>query len=89
MGQPAGNPHGTVRRHDPDSVFNLAVDDTTDREKQLRFPMVVPQRLLQGLKIGDSVGRDERARKLIDMRKPIAMEVYIHRKPRRFPIWPD
>ena len=82
MGQPAGNPHGALRRHDPGSVFNFAVDDAMDREKQLRFPVVVPRRLLQGLKIGDSVGRDERVRNLIDIRKPIATDIYIRQRPR-------
>ena len=89
MGQPAGNPHGALRRHDPDSVFNLAVDDATDREKQLRFLMRVPGRLLQAFKTGDGIGRDEGARNLINIRKPIAADVYIHQRPRRFPSWPD
>ena len=85
MGQPAGNPHGALRRHDPDCVVNFTVDDAANREKQLRFLMLVPRRLLEGLEAGDGIGRDERARNLINIGKPIAAGVEIHEGPRCFP----
>lgn len=66
MGQISRYPDGALWRHDPDAVFNFAVEDASHGVDQLRLAMLVP-RVLPVLSYRCGTQGDNGARDAIDI----------------------